>query len=236
VNVLFIWFGKLEPIYGWRDTCIRRAKELYPEANFKCITNLKEFYGMELINADELCSQMELEGYYSDTDNFMALSDEMRFYWLANHKNTLYMDTDTYCVERLELGALPRKMGIEALWSGDDLKPFEDMLKLRTKGQFFIDLESDLKLDEMKGYFEHKPLWSKEFRKKDIAFLPTRDLREPSINRIEKLKKYHDRYRELKEAAAKCLDAVLIAADVLDFQPAEVNCILGYKFIKETHK
>jgi len=236
MDILFIWFGKSDPLYEWRDACIRRAFEMYPEANFKCITTLKDFYGMELIDANELCTKMESEGYYSDIDNFMALSDEMRFYWLARNKNTLYLDTDTYCSERFELSALPRKAGIEALWSGDDCGPFEIILKIRDKGQFFINLESTLNIAEMNHAFEHKPQWSRELRETKGDLMPSHKVRDHAKNRLDKLKKAYDIYQQLKDATAKALDAVLTTASVLDFQPEEVNCILGYKFIKENHK
>lgn len=177
MDILFIWYGKLEPIYGWRDTCIRRALELYPEANFKCITTLKEFYGMELIDANALCEEMEAEGYYSDMENFMVLSDEMRFWWLARNKNTLYMDTDTFCIKPFEPCPLPRKSGIEALWNGEDLEPFAEILTKRIKGNFFVHIEPELEIESMNDFFEHKPRWAKDFRKNDMTFVPTRNVK-----------------------------------------------------------
>ena len=54
MNVLFVWDGFQAPLYEMRTRCVRRAKELYPDAKFTCITTLKEFFQCdELIDTRE---------------------------------------------------------------------------------------------------------------------------------------------------------------------------------------
>jgi len=182
MDILFIWFGKVEPLYAWRDACIRRAFELYPEANFKCITTLKDFYGMEIIDAEEVAAKMKSEGYYSDIDNFIALSDEMRFWWLARNKNTLYLDTDIYCVDKFNTDNTPKKSCIEALWNGDNYLPFIKILETRAKGELFIDIEEKLDIEDMSECFEHKAKWGKKLRETKGRLMPLQKFRELTLN------------------------------------------------------
>jgi len=58
LKILFIWYGLREPLYTFRHECIKRAMELYPEAEFQCITHLEKFYGMEIISPNKIQSQM----------------------------------------------------------------------------------------------------------------------------------------------------------------------------------
>jgi len=158
MQVLFIWFGLLGPLYEWRDSCIKRAMEIYPDAKFKCITTYREFYGMEVIDAYALAEEMNKLGYYADMDRdkYLATSDEMRFWWMLHYPNCLYLDTDTWCEKPILRNKQPGKMSIEALWSGEDKQPFQDILDIRVKGQLFVSHRNDLKAEDLSEYFTHK--------------------------------------------------------------------------------
>lgn len=169
MNIIYLWFGLAGPLNVWQKMCIDRAKEIYPEANFQCITTLKEFHGMEIISAEKVLSDMHKLGLYGDLTSHMSTSDEMRFYWLMNNENTLYLDSDTYCTKKYDFTEKASKMKIEALWSGKEPKPFKDILETRIKGQLFIKLHNKVNAEDMTGYFEHKPLWAKEYRQKNYC-------------------------------------------------------------------
>lgn len=168
MNILFIWYGLIEPLYEWRNLCINRALKIYPDAHFQCITTYVDFYGMEVIDARCVLSEMRDGGYYADeksmVNNILSLSDEMRFWWLERHQNTLYLDTDTYCTKPMTATPRAGKAGIEALWSGSESKPFSDILSIRTKGDIFVRLAGKVDAIDLTEYFKHKPLWAKDIR------------------------------------------------------------------------
>ena len=168
MNIIFIWYGLIEPVSRWREMCLKRAVEVYPNANFSCITTLKYFYGMNIIDARKVISEMEAGGYYHDIHNFMAMSDEMRFWWLERNEYTLYMDTDTYCKTPMLPGFRAGKAGIEAIWSGRETKPFADILDMRKMGSLFVHLSGSLEAEDMREHFEHKPRWSKQYRQNNL--------------------------------------------------------------------
>jgi len=90
-DVLYFWrFGedKLDP---WRKYCIERALKIYEGCNFKCISTSKEFYGMEIISPDYW-----VDKYNIPIEDTMSLSDWIRFDYLSEHPNTLYMDCLLY--------------------------------------------------------------------------------------------------------------------------------------------
>lgn len=160
MEVLFIWFGLREPLYDWRISCIKRAKAVYPDAKFKCITTWKEFYGMEVVPAYPLAEELNRHGFYADMhpDKYRQTSDEMRFWWLTHYPNTLYLDTDTWCESPIERSRKPGKMSIEALWSGEDAQPFKEILEIREKGEFFVRYNKDLRAEDLSEYFTHRKM------------------------------------------------------------------------------
>lgn len=157
MKILYIWYGIHEPLYHYRDKCIRRALELYPDAHFQVITNLDTFYGMEVISNNDVRAQMEEQGYYTHKRDYLRTSDEMRFWWLSQHKNTLYLDTDTWCKEPMPVSPEPGKLAIEALWTGEDTSQFANMLATRERHSLYITLEKKLELRDLSKYFEHTP-------------------------------------------------------------------------------
>ena len=165
MNILFIWIGMVEPLYDWRSRCIFRAKEMYPDAKFYCVTTLKDFYGMEILDAVDIAEKMKVQGYYGDITQFIPFSDALRFWWLSKQSNTLYMDTDTWCIKPFEPQEEPGKVGIEAIWNGNDKTTFKDFLDRRKNGEIFVGYRDELDIDDLSEYFEHKPEWSKKYRK-----------------------------------------------------------------------
>ena len=163
MNILFIWIGMVEPLYDWRHRCIFRAKEMYPDAKFQCVTTLKEFYGMEIVDAREVAEKMEEQGYYGDITQFIPFSDALRFWWLSKQKNTLYLDTDTWCKTPLNPHPNAGKAGIEALWNGENTSVFKDFLDKRRSGEIFVGYRNELDIDDLTEYFEHKPKWAKSY-------------------------------------------------------------------------
>jgi len=225
LNILFIWFGLVEPLYKWRDICISQALELYPDAHFQCITTLKDFYGMEIIDARTVISMMEKQGYYSDIKCFQAMSDEMRFWWLMNNKNTLYMDTDTWCIKPMLPTLAAGKAGIEALWSGGESEPFSHILKIRKKGDIFIELEPQVKAQDLTEYFEHKPLWAKQIRQN---LYPKKGARAPVLpeNLSDHLAVIDHQSKEISRKYNELWNA---AKGVIAESEAKDNIIRGFK-------
>lgn len=165
MNILFIWYGLVEPLYEWRHKCIARALEVYPDANVTVITCLKDFYGCDVVDAREVIEEMAIEGYEVNINNFVLTSDVMRFWWLSKHPNTLYMDTDTWCIKPMPITKEPGKVAIEALWNGEDTKTFGDFLDARDLTKHFVTQERKLQINLLDEYFVHKPFWAKEIRK-----------------------------------------------------------------------
>lgn len=158
MEIVFIWFGLYEPLSDYRIACIKRAKEVYPDAKFKCITNFTKFYDMEVVDATALAKEMTKLGYYGNTDKekYMYLSDEMRFWWLTHYPNTLYLDTDTWCEKPMPITPRAGKVRIEALWSGEQCERFMDILVQREKGKLFIGYHRKVDAEDLSEYFTHK--------------------------------------------------------------------------------
>lgn len=168
-NILFIWYGLREPLYTLRDRCIIQALKIYPKANFKVITAMKAFYDMEIINVYDIIEEMKKEDLYTDINHYMALSDEMRFWWLKNNPETLYLDTDTWCKEQMPYMEKCGHMNIEALWNGNNehTKPFDDIMNKRKKGELYNTYIPELYQSEsvpLDKYFSHKDVWVKGFQ------------------------------------------------------------------------
>jgi len=162
MNILFIWLGKTEPLYEWRTMCIRRAKEVYPDANFKCITHMRAFFCMELINPSEI----DLSEYNANEDNYCGWSDYARLWYLSKHPNTLYMDTDTWCNERMPFSPECGNAGFEAIWNGTELDKMKAVLNRHNNRRLLYRLGNDLTRvgRDLNKYFKHKPLWAKKYR------------------------------------------------------------------------
>jgi len=159
-DILYFWrFGedKLDP---WRKHCIERALKIYEGCNFKCITTEKEFYGMETISPDYWVDKYDIS-----LESFIPLSDRIRFDYLSEHPNTLYMDTDVWCNKKIQGNKGIEFMSIEAIWNGNDLEGIKRIFSKRNNPKgFLLHLKTEMAKEgtELHGYFEHKPKWRKK--------------------------------------------------------------------------
>lgn len=116
LNILFIWVGNEIPAFNLG--CIMRAREIYPNAHFKIITDqIIPFEWMEIIEA-------KINNFKSP----QLYSDYMRIVHLAEYPNTLYLDTDAYCLRPIELNCLGNA-GIWAIYNHNNLELMRDILR-----------------------------------------------------------------------------------------------------------
>jgi hypothetical protein len=105
MNLLFIWDGR-NSLPESRAEGIKRTLDLYPEAIPYCITRNKSFVSerFQIIPWDPLL--IEMADYFAFKQmpyrwhEPVTFSDWARFYWLALHGDTLYLDTDAAMVKR----------------------------------------------------------------------------------------------------------------------------------------
>ena len=159
MDILFIWVTVGSPLYEWRLKCIRRAVEVYPDANFKVITNLKEFFGFKIIDAYEILENLKV--FNVDFNDPIWFSDYARYYWLCRYPNTLYLDTDTFC-----LSPIPELKGIGhadywAIYNGDDLAGISEVLNNHNNKRALLHTPALLaeRGTNLSQYFDHKPFW-----------------------------------------------------------------------------
>lgn len=159
MDILFVWNATISPLYEWRIKCIRRAMEVYPDASFKVITQLKEFFGMEIISLVEVLRF--LREYKIDLDNPLMFADYARYYWLSIYPNTLYIDTDAFCIS-----PIPTLKGIGhddywAIWNGNDLEGVKEILERHEDKQVLLHTPKLLasRGTNLSCYFDHKPAW-----------------------------------------------------------------------------
>jgi len=84
----------------------------------------------------------------------------MRFQWLFENPDTLYLDTDTWCVKPMAFSDNCGHMNIEALWNGKDSKIFKDIYNQADHKRHLYILKRKLdNSDSLKlyDYFEHSP-------------------------------------------------------------------------------
>jgi hypothetical protein len=161
MNILFIWTGVTRPLYEWRIKCIRRALEVYPDANFKVITTLNEFFGMEVIDAREILDK--LNEYDVDIQDPIFFSDYARYYWLARNPRTLYIDTDALCTTPIPEANDIGHDDYWAIWNGDDLNGIQEVLNQHGGQRHLLHTPQLLAKvgRNLSQYFIHKPSWRK---------------------------------------------------------------------------
>lgn len=161
MNILFIWsYG---PLDVWRDKCVKRAMKIYPKANFICITADSEFYGMATVPFEHW-----IEKYNIPMSDMMGLSDYIRFDYLSENPDTLYLDTDTYCTKKMPFLEGIGYKSIEAIWNGKDLEGIKEIFSHHNCQQILWHLRDHMTGTYLHDYFEHKPLWAKPMRGKPI--------------------------------------------------------------------
>jgi hypothetical protein len=160
MDILFIWTGSKIPLYEWRTRCIRRAVEIYPEANFKVITTLKGFFNMEIIDAVEL--NKEMAEYKLDVHSGVMFSDYARYYWLSKNPNTLYIDTDVWCVKPMPEIEGSGNCNYWMIWNGNNTEIMKELLDTHDYRGSLVHTVVPLSQAgvQMGEYFEHKPVLS----------------------------------------------------------------------------
>ncbi len=114
-NILFIWVGC--EIGAFNLGCISRAREVYPDAHFKIITDqIMPFEWLEIIEAGK-----------NEFKSPQLYSDYRRIYYLSENPYTLYLDTDVYCLKPIELNCLGNA-GIWAIYNHNNLKLMKGIL------------------------------------------------------------------------------------------------------------
>lgn len=161
MDILFIWVTVGSPLYEWRLKCIRRAVEVYPGANFKVITTLKEFFGFEVIDAYEVWQNLKI--FNVDITDPIWFSDYARLFWLARNPNTLYLDTDTFCISPIPVLKGIGYSNYWAIWNGQDLSGIAEVLDNNNGEQALLHTPKLLaeRGKNLSQYFVHKPEWSK---------------------------------------------------------------------------
>ena len=162
MNILFIWTGVTKPLYEWRMKCIRRALTIYPTAHFQVITTMKEFFNMQVIEANDISNNLNDEFSIGITlHDPICFSDYARYYWLARNPQTLYIDTDVFCVS-----PIPEIQDIGhddywAIWNGNNLKGIQDILAQHDEKRYLFHTPKLLATvgRNFSQYFIHKPIW-----------------------------------------------------------------------------
>ncbi len=109
MKILFIWEG-VRDLPENRAEAIASTMNLFPEAEFLCITKFHSFFSdrFQVISWDDLMEEMRLYFGFKSIPycwlSYMAFSDWARFYYLGHHGGTLYLDTDTRMLQRFEFG------------------------------------------------------------------------------------------------------------------------------------
>ena len=161
MNVLFIWNSTISPLYEWRCKCIRRALEVYSDAKFKVITQLTEFFGIEIVPLYEVARHMQK--YNIQLSRPVMFADYARLFWLARNPDTLYIDTDAFCIKPIPQSPTIRYADYWAIWNGNDLKGIQEILDQHGGKEMLLHTPRLLaaKGKSMIEYFEHKPYWRK---------------------------------------------------------------------------
>lgn len=85
---------------------ILATRKLYPDAEFCCITKLKEFMGMKIIPWEEIEDLMLRFFQWNEIpyhlNHWMCFSDWARFFFLGSYPDTLYLDTDCWILKRFD--------------------------------------------------------------------------------------------------------------------------------------
>jgi hypothetical protein len=158
MNILLIWIGEQEPLDEWRNKCVSQVKMMYPRAKFNVITKLKEFYGMNCIHPETFPVGVS-------TDDYISYSDYARLKWLSENEDTLYIDTDTWCVEPYKFTDKMGSAFFEAIWSGKETQKIKAVYD-KAEGRTLMKLGQDLDKsgENLHKYFDHRPKWARVYR------------------------------------------------------------------------
>lgn len=109
MKILYIWHGERH-LPESRAQAIAATMNLYPDAEYFCITTLGHFFSdaFKVISWDYVMDCMLRSFDFQERpyrwNEYMCFSDWARFWYLGNHGDTLYLDTDAQMLKRYEFG------------------------------------------------------------------------------------------------------------------------------------
>ena len=137
--------------------CIQRATEVYPDAQFVAITNKPEVFPecFRFITCAE--DKEELLDVYDTKDDrdrinrhYIFFSDYARMHYLANNPDTLYIDTDTYCLKRMPklnpgvVGSRQFPCNNDVIYNNDNIHLMWELMERRHEIKDQIDRRQNL--------------------------------------------------------------------------------------------
>lgn len=148
MNLLFIWDGRRD-LPPERKAAVQSALSLYPDAQAFCITKQSEFLGMKVVPWENIKAQISAflaipRDPYAWLDP-MTFADWARFWFLAQHPNTLYLDTDCRMKARYDFETHGRNMraGIFLLYANVGSDGLSLLRMLKERAQHRINLLND---------------------------------------------------------------------------------------------
>jgi hypothetical protein len=157
LKILYIWDGR-DSLPESRREAIEATLELYPDAEYSCITRNKHFVSdqFSIIPWDEILFQMlnhfGLRNVPYRWLEPMTFSDWARFWHLSHTPDTLYLDTDCRMLTRYDFQAQGKAMyspgNICLLYTpkGFDGRHFLDLMEARAKVNIGLLLDFHYKM------------------------------------------------------------------------------------------
>ena len=172
-QILWIWFGENSvPIE--RQNAIAETMLVYPDAEYVCITKQKSFLDPKIkcidpqVITDQMVTYFELKETPEVWKEYLIFSDWVRYFYIANNPDTLYLDTDCRALKTFDFSKVEKvlnpKFDIFLLYSpangiGKEILPIlkEQSKKCISLTVFLARTIKPLWAGEMpEGYFKHK--------------------------------------------------------------------------------
>lgn len=183
MNILLCWFQRYK-LSSYRRRCIDRVRELYPEANFFIFTDdIHSFPGWILLDVEAYKKHLKEDYLILEEwlQNLYFFTDCLRFYFLSGTPNTLYIDTDTYCVEKIpklkskKVGAVQHT--ISTLYNNNNLEYFTKIFEEHVNDYYTKTLNRLIKyfdfgksVVDISDYFIHQSIeHGFDFRQEKIS-------------------------------------------------------------------
>jgi hypothetical protein len=144
VKIFYAWDGR-NPLPESRRLAIDATMELYPDAEYACVTRLPFFHSerFKAISWDALGEEMRIFFGFDEIpypwNSPSVFSDWARFYWLFNVEDGLYLDTDIRMLEYFDFQKSKKLLfspGNTCLLYrpvGFDMHPILEMMRTRAK-------------------------------------------------------------------------------------------------------
>lgn len=167
MKILFTWKTH-KRIDKARLACIKRAREIYPDAKFVFITDDRSFVeeGDEVLPVRRVTKILvnDFKVMPARLRSYLGFTDYAKFWYLSQNENTMYLDTDVYCLKKLPkikkgVGAgIPE--AISVLYNHDNPDLFKALFFRRNNTSNLVGLGDHMDYDndfkDVSKYFEHK--------------------------------------------------------------------------------